>query len=100
MGATMDRFLFSSEANVGTSVNDGGSRTVGNREPFSTEPQMLNRFLGGLLHPIIHTGYGAEFGIPGMIVEGSYARLWGYLNSDADSDWDGRTRTSGRDSNH
>ncbi|KAF8840460.1 hypothetical protein BDN67DRAFT_951623 [Paxillus ammoniavirescens] len=34
------------------------------------QPQMLNRFLEILLHPIIHVGYGAEFGLPGLIAEG------------------------------
>ncbi|KAG2131324.1 hypothetical protein DEU56DRAFT_455247 [Suillus clintonianus] len=36
----------------------------------STQPVMLARFLGGLLHAFIHVGYGVEFGIPGMVVEG------------------------------
>lgn len=36
---------------------------------------MLNRFLAGVLHPIIHTGYGAEFGLPGMLVEGTHSDL-------------------------
>ncbi|KAF4583951.1 hypothetical protein EYR40_002449 [Pleurotus pulmonarius] len=34
------------------------------------QPQMLNRFMSGLIHPLIHTGYGAELGLPGMIIEG------------------------------
>ncbi|KIJ58328.1 hypothetical protein HYDPIDRAFT_25852 [Hydnomerulius pinastri MD-312] len=34
------------------------------------QPQMLNRFMEILLHPIIHVGYGAEFGLPGLIAEG------------------------------
>ncbi|KAG1744959.1 uncharacterized protein EDB91DRAFT_169436 [Suillus paluster] len=33
-------------------------------------PQMLARFIGGLLHPLIHTGYGAEFGLLGVSAEG------------------------------
>lgn len=36
---------------------------------------MLDRFLSGLLHPMIHTGYGAEFRLPGMVVEGIYLRV-------------------------
>jgi hypothetical protein len=35
------------------------------------QPQMLNRFMEILLHPIIHVGYGAEFGLPGLIAEGA-----------------------------
>ncbi|KAG1880778.1 hypothetical protein F4604DRAFT_486260 [Suillus subluteus] len=34
------------------------------------QPEMLTRFIGGLLHPLIHTGYGAEFGLLGMSAEG------------------------------
>ncbi|TCD65714.1 hypothetical protein EIP91_002290 [Steccherinum ochraceum] len=33
-------------------------------------PQMLGRYLGGFLHPLIHSGYGAEFGQLGMWAEG------------------------------
>ncbi|THH28632.1 hypothetical protein EUX98_g5552 [Antrodiella citrinella] len=33
-------------------------------------PQLLGRFLGGFLHPLIHSGYGAEFGQLGMWAEG------------------------------
>ncbi|KAG2346149.1 hypothetical protein BDR05DRAFT_878666 [Suillus weaverae] len=33
-------------------------------------PEMLARFIGGLFHPLIHTGYGAEFGLLGMSAEG------------------------------
>ncbi|KAG2121596.1 hypothetical protein DEU56DRAFT_984296 [Suillus clintonianus] len=33
-------------------------------------PEMLVRFIGGLLHPLIHTGYGAEFGLLGVSAEG------------------------------
>ncbi|KAI0072623.1 hypothetical protein K474DRAFT_361298 [Panus rudis PR-1116 ss-1] len=35
-----------------------------------TAPHMLARYLGGFLHPLIHTGYGAEFGLLGMWAEG------------------------------
>ncbi|KAG2072551.1 hypothetical protein BDR04DRAFT_1074096 [Suillus decipiens] len=33
-------------------------------------PEMLSRFMGGILHPLIHTGYGAEFGLLGISAEG------------------------------
>ncbi|KAG6844980.1 hypothetical protein H0H87_001923 [Tephrocybe sp. NHM501043] len=36
-------------------------------------PQMLNRLLDGLLHPMIHVGYGVEFGLPGIVVEAGLA---------------------------
>ena len=37
---------------------------------FDEENNMLARFLGGLYHPMIHIGYGLEFGIDGMVAEG------------------------------
>lgn len=37
------------------------------------QPEMLNRFFDGLIHPMIHAGYGFEFGLPGMVVEGRHA---------------------------
>ncbi|KAG2065067.1 hypothetical protein BDR04DRAFT_1122127 [Suillus decipiens] len=40
----------------------------------STQPVMFERFLGDLFHAFIHVGYGAEMGIPGMVVE-DHARL-------------------------
>lgn len=33
-------------------------------------PDMLTRFLSGLVHPIIHACYGLEFGIPAIVAEG------------------------------
>lgn len=51
--ATVERFVFSNDANWGRD-----------------EPRMLDRFLAGLLHPMIHFGHGAEFGVEGMAVEG------------------------------
>ncbi|KAG9312564.1 hypothetical protein JVU11DRAFT_6960 [Chiua virens] len=33
-------------------------------------PEMLSRFMGGVLHPLIHTGYGAEFNSVGVSAEG------------------------------
>jgi Questin oxidase-like len=35
------------------------------------QPEMLNRFHDGLLHPHIHTGFGVEFGLPGTFAEGN-----------------------------
>ncbi|TFY73975.1 hypothetical protein EWM64_g10037 [Hericium alpestre] len=34
------------------------------------QPEMLNRCLAGLVHPFIHVGYGAEFGVKGQLAEG------------------------------
>lgn len=54
----VEEYVFSQSANVipGLKVEE--------------QPAMLNRFHAGLLHPSIHTGYGLEFGIPGLVVEG------------------------------
>ena len=37
---------------------------------FDEENNMLARFVGGVYHPMIHIGYGLEFGIDGMVAEG------------------------------
>jgi len=34
------------------------------------QPQMLNRLLDGILHPMLYLGYGIEFSLPGLIAEG------------------------------
>ncbi|KAF8231824.1 hypothetical protein L208DRAFT_1398318 [Tricholoma matsutake] len=36
----------------------------------SPRPRMLDHFLGGLIHPMIHVGYGLEFRLPGMVAQG------------------------------
>lgn len=48
---TLETFIFSKKYNTGSA-------------------EMLSRFLSGLLHPMIHAGYGAEFSLPVMLVEG------------------------------
>ena len=35
------------------------------------QPEMLTRFFAGLLHPLIHTGLGVEFNLPGICAEGT-----------------------------
>ncbi|KAJ4484153.1 hypothetical protein C8J55DRAFT_570899 [Lentinula edodes] len=54
----MEKYIFSSEANFASTTESGRS------------PQMLCRFLASILHPLIHFGYGVEFGLPGMMSEG------------------------------
>ncbi|KAG8215798.1 hypothetical protein J3R82DRAFT_7706 [Butyriboletus roseoflavus] len=54
----LEKYLFSPHYNVRTP------------QQGAEQPQMLNRFLEILIHPIIHAGYGAEFGILGLIAEG------------------------------
>ncbi|KDN46735.1 hypothetical protein RSAG8_04115, partial [Rhizoctonia solani AG-8 WAC10335] len=53
VGATLEKYVFSHEANWGPG-----------------EPRMLDRFLSGLVHPMIHLGHATEFGVDGMAVEG------------------------------
>ncbi|KAF9446677.1 hypothetical protein P691DRAFT_794239 [Macrolepiota fuliginosa MF-IS2] len=48
---TLQTFVFSKKYNVGTE-------------------EMLSRFWAGLVHPMIHVGYGAEFELPGLVAEG------------------------------
>ncbi|KAG9045133.1 hypothetical protein FS837_006967 [Tulasnella sp. UAMH 9824] len=55
-GKTLEKYVFSKEANLTAEGTQG--------------PQMLDRFMSGLLHPIIHTGHWAEFHVPGMLAEG------------------------------
>ncbi|KAJ7806036.1 hypothetical protein B0H14DRAFT_2877127 [Mycena olivaceomarginata] len=34
------------------------------------QPEMLNRLLAGILHPMLYVGYGLEFSLPGLVAEG------------------------------
>ena len=56
----LEDYIFSIDANLTPGENAHGHN-----------PLMLSRFLGGFLHPLIHAGYGAEFGLPGLIAEGA-----------------------------
>jgi hypothetical protein len=69
----LEDFIFSPKANLGT--NESRKAHL----PVDKQPHMLSRLLTGVLHPMIHTGYGAEFNLPGMIVEGK-ARQTQYLH--------------------
>ncbi|CCM00192.1 uncharacterized protein FIBRA_02220 [Fibroporia radiculosa] len=55
---TIEEYIFSAKMNV--SIPAVGHPSL----------EMLSRFLSGLFHPMIHTGYGAEFGLLGMVAEG------------------------------
>ncbi|RPD56815.1 hypothetical protein L226DRAFT_469036 [Lentinus tigrinus ALCF2SS1-7] len=55
---TIEEYIFSPKANIEPP------------KPGRPPMQMVNRLLSGLLHPLIHTGYGAEFGLLGMFAEG------------------------------
>jgi len=63
----LQRFLFSPQYNANPNLlfhkaelNEGDKH-----------PEMLARFLSGVLHPMIHVGFGAEFGIVQQVAEGS-----------------------------
>ena len=62
----LEKYIFSPELNFG-----------GVGEPL----RMLDRFVSGELHPFIHTGQGYEFGLPGIVAEGTSSReapwIWG-----------------------
>ncbi|KAF8966075.1 hypothetical protein BDZ97DRAFT_1917776 [Flammula alnicola] len=63
ISTALEEFVFSRKANLGLNSSNASL-------PADKQPLMLSRFLSGLLHPMIHTGYGAEFNLPGMVVEG------------------------------
>ncbi|KAG5637382.1 hypothetical protein H0H81_004759 [Sphagnurus paluster] len=54
----LEQYIFSKDMNIDPSSEK------------SKKPDMFNRFVGGLIHPLIHIGYGLEFCLPGMVAEG------------------------------
>lgn len=56
---TINRFIFSPEFNY-----------IPNLDVGKKQPAMLERFESGLLHPMIHSACGLEFGILGQLAEG------------------------------
>ena len=59
---TFGEYIFAPSANY----------PAGPRPEKNGDPEMLARFISGFLHPLIHTGYGAEFGLLGLSAEGNY----------------------------
>jgi len=53
----LEEYVFSLKANF----NNGGEH-----------PAMLSRFIYGVIHPFIHVGCGAEFGLLGVSAEGTF----------------------------
>ncbi|KAJ7330859.1 hypothetical protein DFH08DRAFT_966615 [Mycena albidolilacea] len=53
----LEEWVFSLKANFDT--NSHGQ-----------QPEMLNRLLAGILHPMLYVGYGLEFSLPGLVAEG------------------------------
>ena len=58
--ATLEDYVFSQKANFDP------AREADRKSP----PQFLCRLVDGLFHPLIHVGYGLEFGLPGTLAEG------------------------------
>ncbi|KAG2153340.1 hypothetical protein DEU56DRAFT_480362 [Suillus clintonianus] len=56
--ATFEEFVFSEKYNFDP------------RRDAASQPEMLSRFVDGVMHPLIHCGYGVEFGLKGMLSEG------------------------------
>lgn len=66
--AVFEEYLFSPKFNFDPSLPAG-----------KKQAQMLNRLMSTLFHPLIHMGYGAEFSLPGMIIEGEAICLEDFL---------------------
>ncbi|KAG1763927.1 hypothetical protein EDD22DRAFT_471845 [Suillus occidentalis] len=56
--ATLDEFVFSERYNFQPGRD------------ADSQPEMLCRFVDAVMHPLIHCGYGVEFGLKGMLAEG------------------------------
>ncbi|KZT20020.1 hypothetical protein NEOLEDRAFT_1158829 [Neolentinus lepideus HHB14362 ss-1] len=57
--ATLEEFIFSNKYNYDSQIKDDDK-----------QPRLLSRFLSGVFHPFIHTGYGVEFDLIGQVAEG------------------------------
>ncbi|KAH7914911.1 hypothetical protein BJ138DRAFT_1170289 [Hygrophoropsis aurantiaca] len=60
LSKSFEEHIFSHHANFDASSKEQGK----------DQPEMLNRLFDGALHPFIHCGYGAEFGLHGIAAEG------------------------------
>ncbi|KAF9512214.1 hypothetical protein BS47DRAFT_1345851 [Hydnum rufescens UP504] len=58
---TLEEYIYSRKANY-------------DDQHGNNQPKMFSRFLGGLYHPMIHLGYGLEFGVVG-VVAGALAEM-------------------------
>lgn len=59
LSGTVEQWIFST--NVNTTEGVYGSA------------KMFSGLFSGLLHPLIHVGYGLEFDLPGMVIEGDFS---------------------------
>lgn len=58
---TLEDYIYSKRANFNDRAEVDGSQ----------QPEMFARFMSGLMHPLIHMGYGLEFGLLGILAEGA-----------------------------
>lgn len=58
---TLEDYVYSKGVNFNDRAEADGSR----------QPEMFGRFMSGLMHPLIHVGYGLEFGLLGILAEGT-----------------------------
>ena len=58
---TLERYLYSKDVNFNHRAGVDGSQ----------QPVILGRLMSGLMHPFIHVGYGLEFGLFGILAEGT-----------------------------
>lgn len=58
--AAIEKFVYTLDYNHRPKLANGGKE----------QPDMLTRHMAAILHPLIQTGFGVEFGIPGLVAEG------------------------------
>ncbi|KAG6844831.1 hypothetical protein H0H93_016339, partial [Arthromyces matolae] len=57
VNGAVQEYIFSEKANF----------VAGRKE--DQQPEMLNRFMDGIIHSLIQVGYGLEFNVPGLVIE-------------------------------
>ncbi|KAF9509405.1 hypothetical protein BS47DRAFT_1373523 [Hydnum rufescens UP504] len=55
---TLEEYIYSRKANYDDQLGNN-------------QPEMFSRFIGSLYHPLIHLGYGLEFGVVGVVAGGT-----------------------------
>lgn len=70
--AVIEEYIFSLEANFAD-------------RPSGGKTEMLGRFCADLIHPLILVGYGCEFNMPGLVIEGrSHIHIHSLSRSDSE----------------
>ncbi|KAG8970797.1 hypothetical protein FRC03_000014 [Tulasnella sp. 419] len=65
ISSVLEKYIFSKVAN-----SEGPTLEGTTSAPSSMNPHMLNRYMSGLVHPMIHGGNGIEFGMIGSVAQG------------------------------